>query len=102
VGYAYFESWIESLAYVRNICAHYGRLYNTKLSKAPQLYKQYNESGISNFSIFSILLTLKNLLPNDSHWHDFVQTIELLFEKYPNVKLQLIGFPPDWTKYLQQ
>ena len=24
VGYTYFESWIESISYVRNICAHYG------------------------------------------------------------------------------
>ena len=27
IGYTYLESWIESIAYVRNICAHYGRLY---------------------------------------------------------------------------
>lgn len=39
VGYTYFESWLESISYVRNICAHYGRLYNAKLSKAPMLYK---------------------------------------------------------------
>ena len=28
VPYTYFESWSESISYVRNICAHYGRLYN--------------------------------------------------------------------------
>lgn len=22
------ESWLDNLSYVRNICAHYGRLYN--------------------------------------------------------------------------
>lgn len=32
VGYTYFESWIESIAYVRNLCAHYGRLYNADRS----------------------------------------------------------------------
>ena len=37
VGYTYFESWLESISYVRNICAHYGRLYNAKLSKTPML-----------------------------------------------------------------
>jgi hypothetical protein len=26
---------------VRNICAHYGRLYNVNLVKTPMLYKQY-------------------------------------------------------------
>lgn len=35
VGYTHFESQIESIAYARNICAHYGRLYNAKLSKTP-------------------------------------------------------------------
>src|SRR5699024_10735166 len=40
VGYTYLESWIESIAYVRNLCAHYGRLYNAKLAKTPMLYKQ--------------------------------------------------------------
>ena len=48
VGYTYFESWLESISYVRNICAHYGRLYNAKLSKTPILYKEYSQVGIGN------------------------------------------------------
>ena len=31
---------------MRNICAHYGRLYNAKLSKTPTLYKEYSQAGI--------------------------------------------------------
>ena len=48
VGYTYIESWLESISYVRNICAHYGRLYNAKLSKTPMLYKEYAQAGIGN------------------------------------------------------
>ena len=40
VAIPYLESWIESISYVRNICAHYGRLYNTKLTKKPKIYKE--------------------------------------------------------------
>jgi len=98
VGYTYFESWIESMAYVRNICAHYGRLYNNKLVKTPKLYKQYAELG--NGHIFATLLTLKHILPKDRHWHDFVQAIELLIEKYSSVNLCLIGFPQEWLVIL--
>ncbi len=54
VGYTYFESWIESIAFFRNICAHYGRLYNVNLSKTPKLHAQYN--GISNLQIYAVLL----------------------------------------------
>ena len=32
VGYTYIESWLEFFSYVRNICAHYGRLYISNLS----------------------------------------------------------------------
>lgn len=100
IGYTYFESWIESIAFVRNICAHYGRLYNVNLSKSPMLYKQYQ--GISNLRIFAILLCLKHLLPNDTHWIQFADTLELLIGKYPSVRIQLMGFPENWKELLME
>lgn len=101
VSYTYFESWIENVAYVRNICAHYGRVYNAKFVKTPRLYNQYTEKGIKNLRIFATLLVMKHLLPHDRHWHDFIQTIELLIEKYSSVNLDFIGFPEDWMNYLR-
>ena len=101
VGYTYFESWLESISYVRNICAHYGRLYNAKLSKTPMLYKEYSEAGIGNNRIFGVLLCLKQLLKNDSHWKIFVQNIELLFEKYESVDIKTMGFPENWKELLE-
>ena len=79
VGYTYFESWLESISYVRNICAHYGRIYNAKLSKTPILYKEYTQVGIGNNRIYGVLLCLKYLLKDDDHWNLFVDKIELLF-----------------------
>jgi abortive infection bacteriophage resistance protein len=55
---------------------------------------------VKNFRVFATLLTLKYLLPNDRHWSDFIQAIEILIEKYPNVNLRLIGFPQDWSDKL--
>ena len=92
VGYTYFESWLESISYVRNICAHYGRLHNAKLSKTPILYKEYSQEGIGNNRIFGVLLCLKHLLKSDSHWKLFVQEVELLFEKYEQVDIKTMGF----------
>ena len=48
IGYTYLESWLESISYVRNVCAHYGRLYNAKLSKTPILYKEYKQGELEN------------------------------------------------------
>ena len=101
VGYTYFESWLESISYVRNICAHYGRIYNAKLSKTPILYKEYTQAGIGNNRIYGVLLCLKHLLKNDTHWNLFVDNIELLFDKYECVQIITMGFPENWKELLQ-
>lgn len=100
IGYTYFESWIESISYVRNLCAHYGRLYNAKLTKTPKLYHQDRNLGIANIRVFSILCCLKYLLPPDRHWIQFVDTIQLLFEKYPYVQKRTMNFPENWIEIL--
>ena len=89
------------ISYVRNICAHYGRLYNAKLSKTPILYKEYTQAGIGNNRIYAVLLCMKNLLKNDLHWNLFVDKIELLFDKYECVQIKTMGFPDNWKDILQ-
>ena len=101
VGYTYLESWLESISYVRNICAHYGRLYNAKLSKTPKLYNEYTEAGVGNNRIFGVLLCIRMLLKKDKHWNTFVEQVELLFEKYEHVDFKTMGFPKNWKELLE-
>lgn len=98
VGYTYFESWLESIAYVRNICAHYGRVYNAKLSKTPQLYREYK--GVANNRIFGVLLCMKHISGTDLHWNLFVDELALLFERYEKADCKTMGFPNDWKSLL--
>ena len=93
VGYTYIESWIEHLAFVRNICAHYGRLYNINLNKSPVLFDEYSKLGISNLRIYATLICLKHLLPNNDHWKKFVARIGELLNDFPEVQKGLMGFP---------
>ena len=102
VGYTYLESWVEHIAFVRNICAHYGRLYNVNLAKTPKLYKQYTEKGISSIRVFATLLCIKHLITNDQHWTAFVDKLDKLFHKYPHVDKKLMGFPDDWVNILNE
>lgn len=98
VGYTYCESWFQSISYVRNICAHYGRLYNAKLTKSPILYKEYRQAGVGNNRIFGILLCMKHLLKNDAHWKIFVRDIENLFDVYESIDISTMGFPEEICK----
>ncbi len=100
VGYKYLESWIEHLSFVRNVCAHYGRLYNINLRKTPLLSKKYSNKNISNIRVFATLLCLKELLYTSTGWRQFVDETELLLSKYTNVKKELMGFPDNWKELL--
>ena len=100
VGYTYLESWIEHIAYVRNICAHYGRLYNFSFHKTPKLYKEYVEAGISNSYAFATIICIKHMLPHDENWDEFLTKLKNLFILYNNVDISKIGFPIDWKKHL--
>lgn len=101
IGYTYLESWLESIAYVRNICAHYGRLYNAKLTKTPRLYDEYRDIGIRNNRMFGVLLCMKHILKNNSHWNIYVDQIEMLIDKYENVNIRTMGFPQNWKELLE-
>lgn len=95
IKYTYIQSWIEHLAFVRNICAHYGRLYNINFSKSPLLFSEYSNLGVSNLRVYATLICLKHLLPNDGHWERFVARIGELLMDYPEVQKDLMGFPKD-------
>ncbi len=102
VGYTYVESWLESISYVRNICAHYGRLYNAKFSKTPMLYKEYMQAGIGNNRMFGVLLCMKHLLKKDKHWSVFIDAIETLIDEYESVDISTMGFPESWKELLRE
>jgi abortive infection bacteriophage resistance protein len=95
------ESWLHSLVYIRNMCAHHARLWNRQVGIKP-LFPRHtqhiwiNTTNISNrrmYYILSIILYLLNVVnPN----HTFKQKLESLFLKYPNVDRAAMGFPAGW------
>ena len=99
-NWPYLESWFESLAYVRNICAHYGRIYNVRLDKTPRLPGEYKDVGVANNRIFGVICCMNKLLPNDNDWVDFVSGMKGLLLKYPKVDSEKLGFPENWQELL--
>ena len=100
INFKYLQSWVESISYVRNICAHYGRLYNATLSKAPQLYKQYASIGINNRTIFSILICMKYILKDDDAWKTFIEDLSILISQYPKIHINKLGFTENWRELI--
>ena len=97
------ESWMQSLTYVRNICAHHSRLWNRILTLKPQLLKKTNSPFLKHRDInptklyaflSCCLYLLKVINPNTNFGNHFRE----LLQKYPDVRLKSMGFPEKWEE----
>ncbi len=98
----YLGSWILALVEVRNICAHYGRLYNMPLKQTPFLYSEYKKyRNPQNNKVFPLLLIIKRTLQNDDRWKNFFCELEALIDSYSDVIIfPYMGFPCNWKEIL--
>jgi abortive infection bacteriophage resistance protein len=94
-----FTSWLHSLTYVRNICAHHSRLWNKDLAVEPSrlekpvgdwLSDRYSNNNKRTFYLLSVIkYFLERVNPNNS----LTEKLDTLFNKYPNVPVQYLGIP---------
>lgn len=101
-GPEHVKSWFRCLAYLRNLCAHYTRLYYQKLTSLPRLPK--DQSGIISSRVFDIIYVMKYLYPDPAKWRSgFLRELQALVGEYgDNVDLNFIGFPAKWYELLAQ
>lgn len=93
-----FTSWLHSLTYVRNICAHHSRLWNKELAICPDKLlnpkgKWVGESYHNNKRVFYFICILKYMLIRINSNNDLKDKLELLFEKYQKVPIKYMGIP---------
>ncbi len=98
---AVVASWLHSLAVLRNVCAHLGRLYDRRLPIAPKLHKQDAGKGIKNDRLFAFLLAMGRLSLDKTQWNAFVTRLSASIEQYPQVQLKCLGFPDGWETMLR-
>lgn len=91
-------SWLHSLTYVRNLCAHHSRLWNRDLAIRPDILKKPRLPWISKFyennrRTFYFLCIVKYLLIASNPNNHFTRKLTDLFLKYPGVPFRYLGFP---------
>lgn len=94
-------SWLYCCTDLRNICAHYGRLYYRIF---PAIPANVNASPMQARQLWGAVLALKALYPDQEKWNnEILPQLCALFEKYgEDIRLFHIGFPPDWAQKLKQ
>lgn len=94
----YMKSWLKSLVEIRNVCAHYGKIYNRNFKSPPKLYNQHN--FVNKYKIFTRLLVMKRLIYDKVVWRSFIINLKALLDEYEIVNLRYIGFPENWYDLL--
>jgi abortive infection bacteriophage resistance protein len=112
-----FQSWLRSLNYLRNICAHHSRLWNQNMVDQPVLpapgaldwLDQMRSSGLTDdelkarpFLLFAICRHLVLKLNPGSQWHKRLEAHLLALPEMNSdykVSLQAMGVPGNWQNW---
>ncbi|MEX0975198.1 MAG: Abi family protein [Bacillota bacterium] len=99
-GPEHLKSWFRCLAYLRNLCAHYARLYYENMRSLPRLPRGKPE--IASGRVFDIVYVMKFLYPDLGKWRSSIlRELQALVGEYgDNVDLECIGFPAKWYELL--
>ena len=97
------ESWMRSLAALRNYCAHHARLWNRYFNATPQLSVRLRGNWINNHQIdsnklYAVLCCIAYWLDSLGRGSDFKKQLNALLGTYPSVDTAAMGFPIDWNK----
>jgi abortive infection bacteriophage resistance protein len=92
------KSWLHTLSYIRNSCAHHNRIWNKKLSIRPSLPPRWAYLTPAPERIYAVLLIIQHLLSNIAprcRWKDRLMTLIL---SHPDVSIAAMGFPANWKE----
>lgn len=94
------KSWLKCCTDLRNICAHYGRLYFRVFPSVPA---KAPGSKDQNSRLFGSVFALKSLYPDSNIWNDeILSQLKKLIDANECVSLDHIGFPHNWETLLKK
>lgn len=101
------EQWLWCLANLRNLCAHFGRIYNNDLHPSityeNALYAVFANTPLQTNRLFGYLIAILRLLPSNNQRRQLLHNIETLNDEYEDIlDYGCIGFPQDWRSYFCQ
>lgn len=99
INYKQLSSWLRCCTDLRNICAHYGRLY---FRIFPAIPLGIQTDDYSKRRLWSVVLVIKKLFPSKEKWNTIlIPRLERIINNHSeDIDLRLIAFPEDWKDKL--
>jgi abortive infection bacteriophage resistance protein len=92
------ESWLHSITYLRNLCAHHNRVWDRSFTIKPKqanLYKQYLLENDKFYAQAVVLEVFLKVIAKDSYWPTRLKS---LLEENPSIPLSKMGFSEEWYR----
>ncbi len=105
------SSWLHSIVYLRNVCAHQTRLWNREMQIQPMIPRHTHRPFINQTSYVSPETGQTQPLNNKTYFmlsmviylmntinpkHSIQNKFKALLAKYPNIDPHAMGFPSTW------
>jgi abortive infection bacteriophage resistance protein len=97
LSHGVLTSWLHSISYVRNICAHHGRLWNRECRIKPVVAKAYKAEMTPNDRVYAQLVVMQVLLRKIAPVNYWARGLIDLISAHSQIPLPSMGFPSDWT-----
>lgn len=99
-----FISWLHTINYVRNICAHHARLWNRDLKIMPAMLKfsktkQWisDSENVQRAKVYYLLCMINYMLQTVNVNTTFTERLKSLIAEY-SPKINSMGFPENWAE----
>jgi abortive infection bacteriophage resistance protein len=107
VNHTYLPSWLQSMAQIRNYCAHHSRLWNKNLPGAPKLLPKPPNPWLSEVpkqhefqKLYVHMCLMKYMLNVIQPNNRFTERLALLMSQYRSVDPNALGFKEGWQEEL--
>lgn len=92
----FIRNWLYALSTLRNICAHFGRLYNRHLPVHFKLAKEDRKNLKYGNTTFSAIFVMCKILSDETLLQTLMTNISALIEECEHVDISQLGFPENW------
>ncbi|WP_169709598.1 Abi family protein [Deferrisoma camini] len=98
------KSWLQVLNFVRNVCAHHGRLWNREMPIKPKIPRGrkhpewHNPVKVPDNRIFGVLTVLRYLMNQVAPQSRWSCRLVRLLKNYPELSREAMGFPENWAQ----
>jgi abortive infection bacteriophage resistance protein len=101
VNHTYLPSWLQSIAQIRNYCAHHSRLWNKNLPGTPKIlsrppFRWLNDVPTDTQKLYLHVCIIRYMLNIIAPENSFALKMKELLFKYPSVDPNALGFKADW------